>query len=139
MNQKTHPIQTSHLILLTLTFVLSSNQYGQHSQYSDLDIRWKFWVQILAGARELSLLQKLQTSSSAHPASNSMKSTAFSGSTVATAHSLTTHNCLSQSLKISASTPPLNLSPSMAHIGTLFYCTPYTCTYISRGHIHSVL
>ena len=32
---KTHPIQTSHLILLTLTFVLSSNQYVQHSQYSD--------------------------------------------------------------------------------------------------------
>ena len=38
---KTHPIQTPHLILLTLTFVLSSNQYVQHSQYSDLDIHWK--------------------------------------------------------------------------------------------------
>ena len=35
-------------------------------------------VQILAEARELSLLQNIQTSSSNNPASNSMKTTAFS-------------------------------------------------------------
>jgi len=35
-------------------------------------------VQILEGARELSFLQNIQASSSAHPASNSMKTRAFS-------------------------------------------------------------
>jgi hypothetical protein len=35
-------------------------------------------VQILAEARELSLLQNIQTISSTHPASNSMKTRAFS-------------------------------------------------------------
>jgi len=35
-------------------------------------------VQILAGTRDLSLLQNIQTSSSAHPASNSMKTRAIS-------------------------------------------------------------
>jgi hypothetical protein len=35
-------------------------------------------VQILAGTTELSLLQNIQTSSSAHPASNSMKTRTFS-------------------------------------------------------------
>jgi len=35
-------------------------------------------VHILAGTRDLSLLQNIQTSSSAHPASNSMKTIAFS-------------------------------------------------------------
>jgi len=73
-----------------------------------------FGVQISAEARELSLLQNIQTSSTAHPA---YKSSFFSGSKVASADSLTTHICLQQSLKISGAIPPLNLSPSMAHIG----------------------
>jgi hypothetical protein len=72
-------------------------------------------VQILAGARELSLFQNIQTSSSTHPASNS---SFFSGSKVASADSLTNHICLGPSLKISGAIPPLNLSASMAHIGT---------------------
>jgi len=38
----------------------------------------RYGVQILAGARELSPLQNIQTSSSTHLASNSMKTTAFS-------------------------------------------------------------
>jgi hypothetical protein len=38
----------------------------------------RYGVQILAEASELSLLQNIQTNSSAHPASNSMKTTAFS-------------------------------------------------------------
>jgi hypothetical protein len=38
----------------------------------------RYGIQILAEARELSLLQNIQTISSAHPASNSMKTTAFS-------------------------------------------------------------
>jgi hypothetical protein len=45
-------------------------------------------VQISAEARELSLLQNIQTSSSAHQASNS---SFFSGSKVASADSLATH------------------------------------------------
>ena len=76
-------------------------------------------VQILAETTELSLLKNLQTSSSAHPASNS---SSFSGSEVASGDSPTTHIRLEPSLKISRALPPVNLSPSMAHIGTtLFY------------------
>jgi len=73
---------------------------------------------ISAGAIGLSLLQNIQTSSSTHPASNS---SFFSGSKVASADSLTTHICLEPSLKISGAIPPLNLSATMAHNGTLFY------------------
>ena len=90
-------------------------------------------VQILAGAIELSLLHNIQTSSSAHPAS---KSSIFPGSKVASADSLTTHICLEPSLKISGAIPPLNLSPSMAHIGTLFYLNLLPM-YISLNRSHS--
>jgi hypothetical protein len=81
---------------------------------------WRSGVQIiLAGARVLSLLQNIQTSSSAHQAP---KSSFFSGSKVARADSQTTHSCLGPSIKISGVIPPLNLSASMAHVGTtLFY------------------
>jgi hypothetical protein len=53
-------------------------------------------VHILAAATQLSLLQNIQTHSSTHPASNSMKTNAFSinGSKLARADSLTTHSCL---------------------------------------------
>jgi len=86
-------------------------------------------VQIFAGARELSLLKNIQTSSSTHPAFNSCF---FSGSTVASAESLTTHICLEPSLKISGAVPPLNLSASMAHIGTTqFYLTFYLYLLLS--------
>jgi hypothetical protein len=71
-------------------------------------------VQILAGAIELPIVQNIQTSSSARPASNS---SFFSGSKVVRADSLTTHICLEPSLKISGAIPPLNLSPSVAHVG----------------------
>ena len=72
-------------------------------------------VQISAGTRELSLLQNIQTSSSAHLASNS---SFFSGNKVTRADSLTSHIHLEPSLKISGAIPPLNLSSSMANIGT---------------------
>jgi hypothetical protein len=45
----------------------------------------------------------------------------FSGNKVGRADSLTTHICLETNLKISGAIPSLNLSPSMTHIGTLFY------------------
>jgi hypothetical protein len=72
-------------------------------------------VQIFTEGRELSLLQNIQTSFSAHPASNSGF---FSGSKVASADSLTTHIHIEPSLKISTAIPPHNLSLSMAHIAT---------------------
>ena len=76
-------------------------------------------VQILAKARELSLLQNIQISSSTHSAS---KSSLFSGSKLARAYSLTTHIHLQPHLKICGVIPPLTLSSSMAHSGTtLFY------------------
>jgi len=37
----------------------------------------RYGVQNMAGAREISFFQNAQTSSSAHPASNSMKTIAF--------------------------------------------------------------
>ena len=48
----------------------------------------------------------------------------FSGSKVASADSLTTHIHLEPSLKISGAIPPLNLSPSKAHI------LPLSPTYV---------
>jgi len=58
--------------------------------------------QILAGTRELSLLQNNQTSSSTHPASISMKTRALSLAVkVASEYNLTTHIHLEPSLKIS--------------------------------------
>jgi hypothetical protein len=60
----------------------------------------------------------------------------FSGSKVARADSLTTHIHIEPSLKISAALPPLNLSATMAHIGTTnFILTSNLCTQFSRGHI----
>jgi len=90
-------------------------------------------VQILAQAREPSIPQNIQTSSTSHPASNS---SCFSGSKVASADSLTTHICLESSLKISGAIPPLNLSPSMAHIGTtlLYLYLPPMYVSLKRSH-----
>ena len=45
----------------------------------------------------------------------------FTGSKAARADTLTTHIGLQPSLKKSGSIRPLNQSPSMKHIGTLFY------------------
>ena len=106
MNQ-TQPIQNSHFLLLTLTlltwrkwwtpnnaskwqmgfnsafkgliqtFVLSSNQYQAAKVSMTRIYAGRSGVQISAGAIELSILQKIQTTSSAHPVSKSMKSRAF--------------------------------------------------------------
>jgi hypothetical protein len=63
---QTHPIPTSHLILIE-TFVLSSNQYGAAvSTVTRIHIG-RFGVQILEVATELSLLQNIQTSTSNPP------------------------------------------------------------------------
>jgi hypothetical protein len=90
-------------------------------------------VQISAEARELSHLQNIQTSSSTHPPSNS---SFFCGCKVASADSLTTHICLQPSLKISGAIPPLNLSASMAHIGTTKVYLNFLPMYISVNRSH---
>jgi len=79
----------------------------------------------------------IQTSSSAHPASNS---SFFSGSKVASADSLTTHMCIQPSLKISGAIPHSTCLPPR-HIVVQLYCTfpSYLCTYLSTGHILSGL
>ena len=93
----------------------------------------KSGVQILAGARELSLLQNIQTSSSTHPAPNSIF---FSGSKVASADILTTHICLQPSSKIAGAIPPLNLSATMAHTGTTYFYPNPLPLYISLNRPH---
>ena len=83
-------------------------------------------VQILAQAREPSIPQNIQTSSTSHPASNS---SCFSGSKVASADSLTTHICLESSLIISGAIPPLK--PVSLH-GTYWdnFIVPLPPTYV---------
>jgi hypothetical protein len=110
---QTHPIQISCLIFIKWTFIVKP--LWDSSQFNDSDICWKIWCSNLGRTIQLYLLQNIQTSSSAHPASNT---SFFSGSKVASADSLTTHICLERSLKISGALPPLNLSATMAHIGT---------------------
>jgi len=85
---QTHANQTSHLISLILTFVLSSNQY----------------------VAEPPLLHNIQTSSSTHPASISMKTKSFSQVVKWSVQSLTTHTTQWRSLKFSGATPPIKLS-----------------------------
>ena len=97
-------------------------------------------VQILAWTRELSQVQNIQTSSSPHPASNSVKNHSFiSDRKVASADSLTTHIHLEPSLKINGAIPPLNLCPWHILGQPNFTFTSYLCTYLSRGHILSSL
>ena len=90
-------------------------------------------VQILAGARKLYLIQKIQTSSRAQPAS---KSSFFSGRDLASAEILTTHICLEPSLKITGALPPLKLSPSMAQIETTLSYLNHLPKNISLNRSH---
>jgi hypothetical protein len=59
-------------------FVLSSNQYGAAASTMTRIYTGRYAVQILAAASEPSLLQNIQTSSSAQPAHKSMKTKFFS-------------------------------------------------------------
>ena len=81
-------------------------------------------AQILVRAREQSPLQNIKIISSTHSGSSF---SFFSGSKIESADRLTTHIRLEKSLKISGVISPLNLSPSMAHSGTiLFYLNHLT-------------
>jgi len=95
-------------------------------------------VQILAEARELFPHQNIQTSTSAHPVSNSTETTVFlSGSKMSWARSLTTIICLETNLHISGAMPPLNLSPSMTHSGTTLFYLYLLPMYISLKRSHT--
>jgi hypothetical protein len=93
-------------------------------------------VQILAETRDLSLLQNIQTSSNTNPASNSR---CFSENKLANADSLTTHINIEPSLKISEAIPPLNLSTTIAHIGTTIFYFKLLPKYISANGTHLFL
>jgi hypothetical protein len=78
MNQA-RPIPTSDLILLMWTVVLPCKLVrGSIVSTITRIYTGRSGVQTLDRARELSFLQNIQASSSAHPASNSMKNRAFS-------------------------------------------------------------
>jgi len=73
-----HPIPNSHLILLIFTFALPSTMWGSTVSTMTTIYAERSGFQISAGTRELFPLQNMQTSSSTHPASNSMKIRALS-------------------------------------------------------------
>ena len=137
MNQ-TQPNQTSHLILLIRTFALSV--WGSTVSTMTRIYTGRCGVQILSEAGQLYFLQNIQTSSSAQPASNSMKTTAFfSGSKVARADGLTSIICLEPSLQISGAIPPLNLSSSVANSGTTLFYLHVLPMYIYLNKSHPFL
>jgi hypothetical protein len=75
LNQ-THPI-LSHFINMDY-FIIFKSGWGNIGSTLARIYAGRSVVQILAGARKLTLLQNIQPSSSAQPASNSMKTTASS-------------------------------------------------------------
>ena len=96
---------------------------------------------ILAEARELPHLHNIQTISSAHPASNSIKTTVFSlavkwpEQTVWTLSSIYSQVYESVELNLhSTCLPPWHI------LGQIYFTsTSYLCIYLSRGHILSGL
>ena len=70
--------QLPHPCLLIDFWIIFKQVWGSTLSTMTSIYPWRFSGQILVEAIELSLLQNIQTSSSAHPASNSMKTTAFS-------------------------------------------------------------
>ena len=127
----THPNQTSHLFLLTQTFTCGSIVSTMTRIYAR-----RSGVQILAEARELSLLQNILTSSSTAEPPAHWTLDIFSGSKVARADSLTIHICLQPSLNNSGAIPPLNLSASMAQSGTTLFYLNLLPMYISLKRSH---
>ena len=85
-------------------------------------------VRILAGARELSLLQNITTSSSSQRDCNY---SFFSFIKLGRAEILTTHIRLEPVLKISGALSLLNLCPCMAHSGTTLFYPNHLPMYIS--------
>jgi len=100
-------------------------------------ICWKIWCSNL-GRSNRTIYSPKHPDQLQHPPSlpsNEIQSF-FSGSKVASAGSLTTHICLERSLQISGAIPPLNLSPSTAHIGTSSFYPNHLPLYISLNRSH---
>ena len=132
---KTHPIQTSHLILLLQIFVLSSKQYGAAQS-----VQWLWYVLEYLGFKSWQKQENDLFSKTSRPAPALIQppTPAFSsGSKVASADSLITHIYLEPCIKISGAIPPLNLSPSMAHIGTTLLYLYLLPMYISLNRSQS--
>jgi len=136
-----HRIQASHLIALTLTFVLSSNQHGATQsvhwvRYTLEDMEFKSWQ-----VHDIYPFSKISKPAAApiQPPTQ-WKPQLFSGSKITTTDRLTTHICLARSSKNQCrytSTQPVSLH------GTILrhYCTitSYLCTALTSGDILSVL
>ena len=139
--KQTYAIQTSDLILLTWSFVLSSNQYRQHSQYNDYDISWKIWVSNL-GRNKRTISSPKHPDQLQHPPSLQLNENLsfFFGSKVASEDSLTTHIRIEPSLKISGANLHSTCFLPWHILGQLYSTfTSYLCTYLSIGHILSGL
>ena len=124
--KQTYPIETSFLILLIQTFVLSSIIMGQHIKYTDKYLTWKICGSNLGTNIVITLNRKVLGSNLGkskraiyspkhpdklqHPPSLQLNVNQgfFSGSKVA------------RGMSLSVAISPLNLSASMAHTGTLF-------------------
>jgi len=135
---QTHPIQNSHFILLIQTFVWSSNQCQAAAQ----SVKWQGYMLEDLGFKSWQMQQNYLFSKTFRPVpAPSLPPTQwnpsfFSGSKVASADSLTTHIRLEPSFQISGAIPPLNLSPSMAHIGTTLFYPNHLPLYISLNRSH---
>jgi len=97
-------------------------------------------IRILAEARDRFLHQNIQTISSAHSASNSMKTRAFSLTVKwpeQSDHYHLTRNKFSKSVELHVHSTCL---PPWQIVGQLYFTfTSYLCTSLSRGHILSGL
>ena len=120
-----------------MTIVLSSNQYGaaqsvQRLGYTLEDQRFKSLHK-----QETNLLSKTSRPAPAPTQPPTpQKTKAFSLAVKWPVQTLTTHNHLQPSLKIIGAIPTINLSPSMAHIGTTSLYLYLQPTYISLNRSH---
>jgi hypothetical protein len=136
-HESNHPIQTSHLSLLIWTFVLSSNQYA--AAYSVQRLGRKLEDLGFKSSHEQDYYLFFKTSTLALAPKQlqlNENQSFFYGIKVTREDNMTTHIRQEPSLKISGAIPPLNLSATMAHIGTtLFnlYLLPMHIT-LKRSH-----
>ena len=112
----------------------------QHSQYYNQDICWKIWDSNLGRSKRTISSTKYPDQLQHAPTLILKKNQSFfSGSKVAGVDNLTTHIHLETSLKISAATPPQNLSASMEHSGTTLFYLKLLPTYILLKRFFLVL
>jgi len=91
---------------------------------------WMIQVQILAGARDVSLLQIIQTGPGAHPASYPVRTRNVCQGQSGRDVMLTMYLLLAQMLRMSRSISPLTLYSFMARTGTALPLPLQTCLKI---------